>query len=108
MVRWPQGLRVDVLQFAARVWALIIITLSIFKEVLLVVLHCSRDGAVVSDSYERKPPQNGGGGHDVDHQIWFGLIQLLRHALTSLPPPRGVIPVDHERYSQKKEFTHYV
>ena len=100
MVRRPaHGPRVDVIQLAARAWAPIIITLSVFKQVLLAISHYSRDGAVVTDRNERQPPQNGGGGHDVDDRFRFGLIQLLRSALTSLPPPRGGIPEVHNGYS---------
>jgi hypothetical protein len=66
MVRRPaHGPRFDVIQLAARAWAPIIITLSVFKQVLLAISHYSRDGAVVTDRNERQPPQNGGGGHDV-------------------------------------------
>ncbi len=105
MVGWPaHGPLVDVIQLAARSWAPIIITLSIFKQVFLAISHYSRDGAVVSDRDERQPPQNGGGGHDVDDRIRFGLIQLLRTAHTSLPPPRGGIPVDHNGNSQIKSL----
>ncbi len=54
-------------QLAACAWAPSLLTLSILEEVLLEISHCSRDGAaVVSDRNERQPPQNGGGGHDVD------------------------------------------
>jgi hypothetical protein len=94
MFRRPaHGPRVDVIQLAASAWAPIIITPSIFKQVLLAISHYSRDGSVVSDRDERQPSHNGGGRHDVDDRLWFGLIQLLRPALTSLHPPRGGIPV---------------
>ncbi len=107
MVRRPaHGPRVEVIQLAARAWSSNIITLSIFKQVLLAISHHSRDGAVVSYRDERQSPQNGGGGHDVDNLLWLGLIQLLRPALTSLPPPREPegIPVDHNGYSQIKSL----
>ncbi len=95
VTRPAHGPRVDVIQLAARAWSPSLVTLYILKEVILAISHCSRDGAVVSARDERQPPQNGGGGHDVDDRIRFGLIQLLRPALISLPPPRGGIPVDH-------------
>ncbi len=57
--------------------------------------------AGVSDRDERQPVQNRGGGHDLDHLIWFMLIQLLHPALTSFLPPRGGIPVDHNSWSQE-------
>ena len=53
----------------------------------------SRNGAVVSHWDESQSSQNGGDGYDVDNRLWFRLIQLLRPALASLPPPRGHIPV---------------
>jgi hypothetical protein len=87
--RSAHGPRVDVIQLAASAWAPIVIILSIFKQVFLVNSHSSRDDAVVFDRDERQPPQNRVGGQNVDDQILFRLIQLLRPALTSLPPPRG-------------------
>ena len=68
MVRRPaHGPRFDVVvQLAACAWAPSVVTLSILEVILLAISHCSRDGAVVSDRDERQPPQNGGGGHNVD------------------------------------------
>ncbi len=98
MVRWPaHGPRDDVVQLAACTWAPSLITLSMLKEVLLAISHCSRNGAVVSYRDERQLP-NGGGGHNVDDLLWFWLTPLLRPALTSLPLPRRGIPVDHNGY----------
>jgi hypothetical protein len=54
--------------------------------------HLRRDGAMVPRRDEGQPPQNGGDGDYVDDGPWLGLIQLLRSALTRLPPPGGGIP----------------
>ena len=63
---------------------------SYVKELPLAIAHGNRNGAVVSHGNERQSPQNRGDGHDVDDRLWFRLTQLLRPALASLPPPRGV------------------
>ncbi len=70
MVRWPaHGPQVDIVQLAACAWAPSLVTLSMLKEVLPAILHCSTDDAMVSDRDRRQNPQNGGGGHDVDDQL---------------------------------------
>ena len=54
--------------------------------------HRRRDGAVVPRRDKGQPPQNGGDGDNIDDGPWLGLIQLLRSALTRLPPPGGDVP----------------
>jgi hypothetical protein len=66
------------------------VTLAILKELLLVMSHRRRDGAVVPRRDEGQPPQNGGDGDNVDDGPWLRPIQLLRPALTSLHQGEGV------------------
>ena len=94
MVGGPaHGPRVDVLQLAACARARgALVTLAILEELLLAMSHRRRDGAVVPCRDEGQPPQNGGDGDNVDDGPRLGLIQLLRSALTRLPPPAGGVP----------------
>jgi hypothetical protein len=90
MVGGPaHGPRVDVVQLAACARARALVTLAILrlKELLLAMSHRRRDGAVVPSRDEGQPPRNGGDEDNIDDRPWFGLIQLLRSALTRLPPP---------------------
>ena len=95
MVGGPaHGPRVDVVQLAACARArAALVTPAIIKELLLAMPHLCRDGAVVSRRDEGQPPQNGGDGDNVDDGPRFGLVQLLRFALTRLPTLRGAVPV---------------
>ena len=68
------------------------VTLAILKEILLAMPHLRRDGAVVPRRDEGQPPQNGGDGDNIDDGPWLGLKNLLRSALTRLPPPGGGVP----------------
>ena len=93
MVGGPaHGPRVDVVQLAACAKACALITLFILKELLLAMSHRRRDGAMVACRDEGQPPQSGGDWDKVtvDDGPWLRLIQLLRSALASLPPPGGV------------------
>ena len=96
MVRGPaHGPQVDVVELAATPWAPILVTLSIFEELLFAVPHSRRDGSVVSSKDDRQPSQNGGNRHDVDLWIWLLLIQQLSPALACLAPPRGTVLAKH-------------
>jgi hypothetical protein len=55
--------------------------------------HRCRAGAVVPRRDEGQPPQNGGDGDNIDDGSRFGLVQLLRSALTRPPTPGGAVPV---------------
>ena len=94
MVGGPaHGPRVDVVQLAACARARgALVTLAILEELLLVMSHRRRDGAVVPCRDEGQPPQNGGDGDNVDDGPRLRLIQLLRSAFTRLPPPAGGVP----------------
>ena len=96
MVGGPaHGPRVDVVQLAVSGCARArgaLVTLDILKEILLSMSHRRRDGAVVPCRYEGQPPQNGGDWDNVDDRPRLRLIQLLRSALTRLPPPAGSVP----------------
>jgi len=93
MVGGPaHGPRVDVVQLAACTRARALVALAILKELLLAISHRRRDGAVVPCRDEGQPPQNGGDGDNVDDGPRLRLIQLLRSALTRLPPPAGGVP----------------
>ena len=78
----------------------VLVTLAMLKELLLTMSHRRRDGAVVPCRFERQPPQNGGDGDNVDDGPRLGLImpliQLLRSALASLPPPAGGVPAAYQ------------
>ena len=56
---------------------------------MLAIAHRSRNGAVIPHGDKRLPAQNTGDGHHVGYRVRLWLIQLLRPALASLPPPRG-------------------
>ncbi len=89
------GPRVDVVQAAACARARgALFTLAILEELLLVMSHRRRDGAVVSCRDEGQPPQNGGDEDNVDDGPRLRLIQLLRSALARLPPPAGGVPTE--------------
>ena len=94
MVGGPaHGPRVDVVQLAACARARgALVTLAKLEELLLAMSHRRRDGAVVPCRDEGQPPQNGGDRDNVDDVPRLGLIQLLRSALASLPPPAGGVP----------------
>ena len=58
MVRGPaHGSRVDVVELAATPWAPVLVTLSIFEELLFAVPHSRRDDSVVSSRDEKQPSQ---------------------------------------------------
>ena len=86
------GPRVDVVQLAARAWTPGLVALSVLEELMLVIAHQSRNGAVIPHGDKRQPAQNTGDGHHVGYRVRLWLIQLLRPALASLPPPRGGAP----------------
>ena len=94
MVGGPaHGPRVDVVQLAACARARgALVTLAKLEELLLAMSHRRRDGAVVPCRDEGQPPQNGGDWDNVDDRPRLRLIQLLRSALTRLPPPAGGVP----------------
>ena len=94
MVGGPaHGPRVDVVQLAACARARgALVTLAKLEELLLAMSHCRRDGAVFPCRDEGQSPHNGGDGDNVDDGPRLRLIQLLRFALTCLPPPAGVVP----------------
>jgi hypothetical protein len=89
------GPRADVEELAASAWLQVLVAFSPRKEVPLAASQRRRNGAVVPRWDERQPPQDGGDWHDVDDGLLW-LIQLLRPALASLPPPGGDSPV-HRR-----------
>ena len=118
MVGGPaHGPRVDVVQLAACARARgALVTLAKLEELLLAMSHRRRDGAVVPCRDEGQPPQNGGDWDNVDDRPRLRLIQLLRSALTRLPPPAGVVPAADRNlkftlsllfvYKIDEQFTH--
>ncbi len=85
----------DVEELAASAWLPVLVAVSQWKEVPLAAAQRSRNSAVVPSWNERQPFQDGGDWHNVDDGLLL-LIQLLRPALASLPPPGGDSPV-HQR-----------
>jgi hypothetical protein len=86
------GPRADVEELAASAWLPVLMTFSQRKEVSLAASQHLRNSAVVPSWNERQPSNDGGDWHNVDDWLLL-LIQLLRPALASLPPPRGDSPV---------------
>ena len=86
------GPGVDVVQLAARAWTPVLVAPPVLEELCLAISHRSRNGAVIPHGDERQPTQNTGDGHHIGDRTWLGLIQLLRAALASLPPPRRGAP----------------
>ena len=94
--------RVDVVQLAACARARgALVTLAKLEELLLAMSHRSRDGAVVPCRDEGQPPQNGDDWDNVDDRPRLRLIQLLRSALTRLPPPAGGVPAADRNLTRK-------
>ena len=95
MVGGPaHGPRVDVVELAACARACTLVTLAILKQLLLVMSHRCRDGAVVPRRDEGQPSQNGGDGGNVDDgpglAIAFSAMQTMSHPVRSLCPPPDV------------------
>ena len=82
------GPRADVEQFAASAWLPVLVAFSQRKEVPLAASQRRRNSAVIPSWNERQPSQDGGDWHNVDDGL-LRLIQQLRPALASLPPPGG-------------------
>jgi hypothetical protein len=85
MVRGPaHGPRVDVVQLASCARARALVTLAILKELLLVISHRRRDGAMIPHRDEGQPPQNGGDVDNVEYGPRLRLIhwQVLQNANT--------------------------
>ena len=59
---------------------------------MLAIDHRSKNGTVIPHGDKRQPAQNMGDGQHVGYRVLLWLIQLLRPALASLPPPRGGAP----------------
>ena len=86
------GPGVDVVHLAARAWKPVLVAPPVLEELCLAISHRSRNGAVIPHGDERQPTKNTGDGHHIGDRTWLGLVQLLRAALASLPPPRGGAP----------------
>ena len=72
------------------------------EQLPLAMPHLSRDDAMVSHGNEPQSPQDKGDRHNIDERPWYGLIQLLRPALSGalpiLTPPKRSESVNQQVY----------
>ena len=97
------GPRADVEQLAASAWLPVLVAFSQGKEVPLAASQRRRNSAVAPSWNERQPSQDGGDWHNVEDWL-LRLIQLLRPALASLPPPSGGAPEGQEIKTVHTQF----
>ena len=96
--------RVDVVQLAPCARTPDLIAPSVLEELILASCHRGRNGAVIPHRNKRQPAQNTSDGHHVGNRARLGLIQLLRPALASLPPPSGGAPEGQEIKTVHTQF----
>ena len=82
----------DVKELAACAWPPVLVAFPQRKEIFLAASQLRRNGAVVPRGDERQPSQDGGDWPNIDDRL-LRLIQQLRPALASHPPPGGDSPV---------------